>query len=60
LVFAYISLDQIREIAEHLFAQNFQSNYKAEYGVPFCIVILEPSILELEEEPAEAVEAQEQ
>jgi hypothetical protein len=57
-VFAYISLDQIREITRHLFAQNFQSNYKAEHKIPFHIVIPEPSIPELKEEPVEEEQGQ--
>jgi hypothetical protein len=57
-VFAYISLDQIREITWRHLAQNFRSNYEAEHGIPFCVATPEPSILELEEEPVE--EAQDQ
>jgi hypothetical protein len=52
-VFAHINLDQIREIAGRLFSQNFCANYEAEHGIPFCVVTLEPSIPELEEEPTE-------
>jgi hypothetical protein len=57
-VFAYISLDQIREIAGRLFAQNFRTNYKAEHGIPFRVVTPEPDISQLEEESVE--EAQDQ
>jgi hypothetical protein len=57
-VFAYISLDQIREIAGHLFAQNFWSNYEAKHGIPFRVVTPEPSIPELEEEPVEEAQGQ--
>jgi hypothetical protein len=57
-VFTDISLDQIREIAGYLLAQNFRTNYEAEHGIPFCVVTPEPSIPELEEEPVE--EAQDQ
>jgi hypothetical protein len=52
-VFTHINLDQIREIAGRLFSQNFQANYEAEHGIPFHIVIPEPNIPELEEEPVE-------
>jgi hypothetical protein len=57
-VFAYINLDQIREIAGRLFAQNFRTNYEAEHGIPFRVVTPEPSLPELEEELVE--EAQDQ
>jgi hypothetical protein len=57
-VFAYISLNQIREITGRLFAQNFRSNYEAEHEIPFCIVTPEPSIPELKEEPVEEAQGQ--
>jgi hypothetical protein len=57
-VFAYISLDQIREIAGRLFAQNFRTQYKAKHGIPFCVATPEPSIPELEEEPIEEAQGQ--
>jgi hypothetical protein len=57
-VFAYISLDQIREIAGCLFAQNFRTQYEAEHRIPFRIVTPEPSIPELEEEPVEEAQGQ--
>jgi hypothetical protein len=57
-VFTYISLDQIREIAGRLFAQNFRTQYEAEHGVPFRIATPEPSIPELEEEPVEETQGQ--
>jgi hypothetical protein len=57
-VFAHINLDQIREIAGRLFAQNFRTNYKAEHRIPFCVVTPEPSIPELEEEPVEEAQGQ--
>jgi hypothetical protein len=57
-VFTYISLDQIREIAGRLFAQNFRTQYEAEHGIPFRIATPEPSIPELEEEPVEEVQGQ--
>jgi hypothetical protein len=57
-VFAYISIDQIREITGRLFVQNFRANYEAEHGVPFRVVTPEPSIPELEEEPVEEAQGQ--
>jgi hypothetical protein len=57
-VFAYISIDQIREIAGHLFAQNFRSNYEAAHRIPFRVVTPEPSIPELEEEPVDEAQGQ--
>jgi hypothetical protein len=57
-VFTYISLNQIKEIAGRLFAQNFQSNYKAEHGIPYRVVTPEPSIPELEEKPVEEAQGQ--
>jgi hypothetical protein len=57
-VFAYISLDQIKEITRCLFAQNFQSNYEAEYRISFRVVTPESSIPELEEEPVKEAQGQ--
>jgi hypothetical protein len=57
-VFAYISIDRIREIAGHLFAQNFRSNYEAKHKIPFHVVTPKPSISELEEEPVKEVQGQ--
>jgi hypothetical protein len=57
-VFTYISLDQIREIAGRLFAENFRTQYEAEHGIPFRIATPEPSIPELEEEPVEEAQGQ--
>jgi hypothetical protein len=57
-VFTYISLDQIREIAGRLFAQNFRTQYEAEHGIPFRVITPEPSIPELEEEPVEEAQGQ--
>jgi hypothetical protein len=56
--FAYISIDQIREIAGRLFGQNFRANYEAEHGILFRVVTPEPSIPELEEEPVEEAHGQ--
>jgi hypothetical protein len=57
-VFTYISIDQIREIAGRLFAQNFRANYEAEHRIPFRDVTPEPSIPELEEQPVEEAQGQ--
>jgi hypothetical protein len=57
-VFAYISLDQIREITGRFFSQNFRSNYNAEHGIPFHIITPEPSIPKLEEGPVEEAQGQ--
>jgi hypothetical protein len=57
-VFAHINLDQIREITGRLFSQNFRANYKAEHGISFRVVTLEPSIPKLEEEPVEEEQGQ--
>jgi uncharacterized protein YbaR (Trm112 family) len=53
-VFAYISLDQIREITGRLFAQNCRTQYEVEQGIPFRVVTPEPSIPKLEEHVEEA------
>jgi hypothetical protein len=57
-VFAYITLDQIREIAGRLCAQNFRTQYEGKHGIPFRVATPEPSILELEEEPVKEAQGQ--
>jgi hypothetical protein len=57
-VFNHININQIREIAGRLFAQNFRANYEAAHGVPFRVGTPEPSIPELEEEPVEEAQGQ--
>jgi hypothetical protein len=57
-VFTYISLDQIREITGHLFAQNFRTDHEPEHGIPFHVVTPESSIPEFEEEPIEEAQGQ--
>jgi hypothetical protein len=57
-VFNHININQIREIAGRLFAQNFRANYEAEHGVPFRTSTPEPSIPELEEGPVEEAQGQ--
>jgi hypothetical protein len=57
-IFNHININQIREIAGRLFAQNFRANYEAEHGVPFRIATPESSIPELEEEPVEEAQGQ--
>jgi hypothetical protein len=57
-VFNHININQIREIAGHLFAQSFRANYEAEHRVPFRVATPEPSIPELKEEPVEEAQGQ--
>jgi hypothetical protein len=57
-VFSHININQIREIAGLLFAQNFRANYEAAHGVPFRVGTPEPSIPELEEEPVKETQGQ--
>jgi hypothetical protein len=57
-VFNHININQIREIAGRLFAQNFRANYEAAHGVPFRAGTPEPSIPELEKEPVEEAQGQ--
>ena len=50
-VFDHASIHQIKEITEHLFAQNFRTQFEEANKYPFHTDTLHPSIPELEESP---------
>ena len=55
-MFDHVNINQIREIAEHLFAQNFRNQFEEANGFPFHANTPHPSILELKESIVEEEE----